>query len=72
MMVVHATRLQFRARKFAIAHEMCTSAFCPVTFTPEEAASGLRLSLGPWLTQEDLAGFPAALERARRRLEAGG
>jgi len=33
-----------------------------------EAASGLRLSLGPWLSPEDLSGVPAALERARQRL----
>jgi cysteine desulfurase len=35
-----------------------------------EAASGLRLSLGPWLEPADLAGVPAALERARQRLAA--
>jgi len=33
-----------------------------------EAASGLRLSLGPWLSPDDLSGVPAALERARQRL----
>jgi cysteine desulfurase len=33
-----------------------------------EAASGLRLSLGPWLSPEDLSGVPSALERARQRL----
>jgi cysteine desulfurase len=33
-----------------------------------EAASGLRLSLGPWLSPDDLQGVPAALERARHRL----
>jgi cysteine desulfurase len=33
-----------------------------------EAASGLRLSLGPWLKPEDLSGVPAALARARQRL----
>jgi len=32
----------------------------------EVAASGLRFSLGPWLTPADLAGLPAALEEARR------
>jgi cysteine desulfurase len=32
------------------------------------AASGLRLSLGPWLSPDDLSGVPAALERARHRL----
>ena len=35
------------------------------------AASGLRLSLGPWITAADLAGVPGALERARQRLIAG-
>lgn len=39
-------------------------------YNPEEAASGLRLSLGPWLTPADLAGLPAALEEARRRVAA--
>ena len=33
-----------------------------------EACSGLRLSLGPWLTPTDLARVPEALQRARRRL----
>ena len=33
-----------------------------------EAASGLRLSLGPWLGPSDLEGVPAALARARKRL----
>jgi cysteine desulfurase len=32
-------------------------------------ASGLRISLGPWLRPEDLERVPAALERARRELE---
>ncbi len=37
-----------------------------------EASSGLRLSLGPWLTPGDLEGLPEALERARRDVvEAG-
>jgi cysteine desulfurase len=35
-------------------------------YSPEEAASGLRLSLGPWLSPADLAGLPAALEEACR------
>ncbi|MEA5412381.1 cysteine desulfurase family protein [Synechococcus sp. BA-120 BA3] len=35
-------------------------------YDPAEAASGLRISLGPWLSPEDLAGLPAALEQARR------
>lgn len=35
-----------------------------------EAASGLRLSLGPWLKPEDLELFPAELDRARRELQA--
>jgi cysteine desulfurase len=37
-------------------------------FTEAEAASGLRISLGPWVDAEALQAFPAALERARRRL----
>jgi cysteine desulfurase len=39
-----------------------------------EAASGLRISLGPWVSVEALEGFPPALERARHRQleEAGG
>jgi cysteine desulfurase len=32
-------------------------------------ASGLRISLGPWLRSEDLERVPAALEQARRELE---
>ena len=35
------------------------------------AASGLRLSLGPWLGAADLEGVPAALERGRQRVLAG-
>lgn len=34
------------------------------------AASGLRISLGPWVQASDLAGLPAALERARQVLAA--
>lgn len=34
----------------------------------EVAASGLRLSLGPWLSAADLDAVPAALVRARQRL----
>ncbi|MEB3322608.1 MAG: cysteine desulfurase family protein [Synechococcaceae cyanobacterium] len=37
-----------------------------------EAGSGLRVSLGPWVSGEALEAFPAALERARRRLAATG
>ncbi|WP_216914623.1 MULTISPECIES: aminotransferase class V-fold PLP-dependent enzyme [unclassified Synechococcus] len=37
-------------------------------YGPAEAASGLRISLGSWLTAADLAGLPAALELARRRV----
>jgi len=33
-----------------------------------EAASGLRISLGPWLSARDLQDFPSALEQARRDL----
>ena len=39
-------------------------------YSPEEAASGLRLSLGPWLSPADLAGLPAALEGACRSVAA--
>jgi cysteine desulfurase len=41
-------------------------------FDEAEAASGLRISLGPWVTAEALEAFPAALERARRRLRPTG
>ena len=34
-----------------------------------EAASGLRISLGPWLRPEDLEAVPARLDQARRVLE---
>ncbi len=37
---------------------------------PEVAASGLRLSLGPWLEQVSLEGVPGALEQARRAVAA--
>lgn len=39
-------------------------------YTREEAGSGLRISLGPWLGPEDLHGVASALDRARQRLEA--
>ena len=39
-------------------------------YGPEEAASGLRLSLGPWLEPADLAAVPELLQRARQRLAA--
>ncbi len=39
-------------------------------FSPEQSASGLRLSLGPWLEHAELALVPAALERARQALAA--
>jgi cysteine desulfurase len=39
-------------------------------FGEAEAASGLRLSLGPWLSLDDLVGVAPALERARQRLAA--
>jgi len=35
------------------------------------AASGLRISLGPWLTAQDLRDVPAAVERGRQRVLAG-
>lgn len=37
-------------------------------YSAAEAASGLRISLGPWLSGTDLAGFPSALDRVRERL----
>jgi cysteine desulfurase len=37
-------------------------------FGEAQAASGLRLSLGPWLSLDDLVGVAPALERARQRL----
>jgi len=39
-------------------------------YSSGEAASGLRISLGPWLTPADLAGLPVALEEARRSVAA--
>ncbi|MFM7239888.1 MAG: cysteine desulfurase family protein [Cyanobium sp.] len=39
-------------------------------FGEAQAASGLRLSLGPWLSPDDLVGVAPALERARQRLAA--
>jgi cysteine desulfurase len=36
-------------------------------YAPAEAASGLRISLGAWVSGEELDRFPAALERARRQ-----
>ncbi len=42
-------------------------------YDPAAASSGLRISLGPWLSSEVLAGLPAALEQARRSVaEASG
>lgn len=41
-------------------------------FADAEAASGVRLSLGPWLTAADLEGVSSALERARFWLQAEG
>lgn len=38
-------------------------------FGEREAASGLRLSLGPWLKPEDLERFPDDLDSARRELQ---
>ena len=35
------------------------------------AASGLRISLGPWLTAQDLEGVPGAIERGKLRVIAG-
>lgn len=38
-------------------------------YSPREAASGLRLSLGPWITAADLNRVPQALMEAVRRVE---
>jgi cysteine desulfurase len=38
---------------------------------PARASSGLRISLGPWLTAEDLAPVPAALRRAQQSVTPG-
>jgi cysteine desulfurase len=35
-------------------------------YSTGEAVSGLRISLGPWVSAEALEAFPAALEEARR------
>ena len=40
-------------------------------YPDDQAASGLRLSLGPWLTAADLEGVPGAVERGRLRVLAG-
>lgn len=40
-------------------------------YPDDQAASGLRLSLGPWITATDLVGVPAAVERGRLRVLAG-
>jgi cysteine desulfurase len=39
-------------------------------YGPEEAASGLRLSLGPWHRAADLEALPQALDRARQEVAA--
>ncbi|MEB3317302.1 MAG: cysteine desulfurase family protein [Cyanobacteriota bacterium] len=39
-------------------------------YGPEEATAGLRLSVGPWLRQEDLAGLPELLAAAIEEVEA--
>jgi cysteine desulfurase len=39
-------------------------------YEPAEAASGLRLSLGPWHRAADLEALPQALERARQEVAA--
>lgn len=38
---------------------------------PARASSGLRISLGPWLSARDLENFPAALQRAQQRVTPG-
>ncbi len=40
-------------------------------YTPEEATAGLRLSVGPWLREEELAAVPEALAGAIAEVEAG-
>jgi len=40
-------------------------------FPDPVAASGLRISLGPWLTVQDLEGVPGAVERGKLRVLAG-
>jgi cysteine desulfurase len=40
-------------------------------YGPEEARAGLRLSVGPWLREEDLAPVPVALAEAIAEVEAG-
>ena len=40
-------------------------------FADPVAASGLRISIGPWLTAEDLEGVPGAVERGKLRVIAG-
>ncbi|APD48936.1 cysteine desulfurase [Synechococcus sp. CS-602] len=37
-------------------------------YSPEQASSGVRLSLGPWLSDQDLAAVPAAFERAQQAM----
>lgn len=39
-------------------------------YDPQEAAAGLRLSLGPWLRSEDLAAVPELLDQAIQELQA--
>ncbi|MEB3261219.1 MAG: cysteine desulfurase family protein [Cyanobacteriota bacterium] len=39
-------------------------------FSPEEASAGLRLSVGPWLREEELARVPAALAEAIAEVDA--
>jgi cysteine desulfurase len=41
-------------------------------FPPDEAAAGLRLSVGPWLREADLAEVPAAIATAIAEVEAAG
>jgi cysteine desulfurase len=38
-------------------------------YSPEEAAAGLRLSLGPWLRGEDLAAVPETIARAIQEVQ---
>lgn len=46
--------------------ERPSPALLAMGYSPAEAISGLRISLGPWVSDEALEAFPAALEQARR------
>lgn len=78
---LHGRRLvrELARRGYAVSSgSACTSRGAPgvsavllaMGYSPEEAASGLRISLGPWLSPADLAGLPTALEEALRSVAA--